>query len=62
MITGIASATIDPGLPIRADETIIVAEIFFNFEPFFGLLLAPSQVRHVAYFRPRLGTLQALGP
>ncbi len=55
-------ATIDPGLPVRADETILVAEIFYDFEPFFGLIMGPVRVRHVSYVRPRLGTLQALTP
>jgi len=55
-------AVIPATLPIRADETIIVAEVFFDFEPIFGFLLGQQTIRHVAYFRPRLGTLQALDP
>lgn len=55
-------ATIDPGLPVRADETIIAAEIFYDFQPIFGLIMGPTRIRHVAYVRPRLGTLQALAP
>ena len=55
-------AAIDPGLPVRADETIIAAEIFYDFVPFFGLIMGPTRIRHVAYVRPRLGTLQALAP
>jgi Flp pilus assembly protein TadG len=57
-----AAANIDSNLPVRADETIIVAEIFYDYEPFFGLLIDPARVRHVAYFRPRLGSLQTLDP
>ncbi len=57
-----AAANIDSNLPVRADETIIVAEIFFDYEPFFGLLIDPARFRHVAYFRPRLGSLQTLDP
>ena len=56
------AAVIDPRLPVRADETIIAAEIFFDFKPFFGLIMGPTRVRHISYVRPRLGTLQALTP
>ena len=37
-------AAIDPGLQERADETIIAAEIFFDFVPFFGLVMGPTRM------------------
>lgn len=47
-------------LPLRDDETIIVTEIFYAYEPMIFTVLQPRTLRHVAYLRPRLGALQSV--
>lgn len=55
------SALIPAGLDIRKGETVIAAEVYFNFTPLFGIGLLPARViRQVAYFKPRLGELTSL--
>lgn len=55
------TATLPAGLGILKGETIIAAEVFFDFQPLFGIELLPSRViRRVAYFKPRLGELSSL--
>lgn len=54
------AATIPAELPIRANETIIVAEVFYEFTPLFDVILEPRSTYHVAFLRPRLGSLQTL--
>lgn len=54
------AATIPQGLSIAANETIIAAEIFYSYEPMFGLVLPPQVIHRTAYFKPRLGTLHSL--
>jgi hypothetical protein len=50
-----------PGeLAIGPGETIIAAEVFFDYEPLFGVVLSPRVIRRVAYFKPRLGDLNTL--
>lgn len=49
-------------LSISDGETIIVAEVFYAFEPLFGLNTAARTLHKVAYFKPRLGTLDTLPP
>ncbi len=55
-------AVLPAGITVDADETIIVAEVFYRLEPFFGVPISTTTVRHVAYYRPRLGTLQTIDP
>lgn len=56
-------AALPEDLPVGEDETVIVAEVFFEFEPLFPGLMADDHVlRRVAYVRPRLGTLETLRP
>ena len=54
------AATLPEDLGIVEGETIIAAEVFFRFEPLFGVGLAPRTIRRVAYFKPRLGDLTTL--
>lgn len=55
-------ADLPDGMIVRANETIIVAEVYFDFEPVFIGAIAPAQrLYHRAFFRPRLGTLTTLG-
>lgn len=49
-------ATLPAGLDIRKGENVVVAEIYFEFRPVFGLgVVSPHVVRRVAFFKPRLG-------
>lgn len=54
------TAAIPQGLSIATNETIIAAEIFYSYEPLFGLALSPQVIHRTAYFKPRLGTLHSL--
>ena len=56
------TADLPDDLDIREGETIIAAEVFFNFEPIFGIGLAPRVLHKVAFYKPRLGTLDTLEP
>lgn len=48
------------GLDVGVGETVIAAELFYNFEPLFGIGLASQTLRRVAYFKPRLGELETM--
>ena len=50
---------------IASGETIIAAEVYYAFEPLFGIGMAPRTIRKVAYYKPRLGSARhaaALSP
>lgn len=52
------SAALPATLGIKKGETVLAAEVFFDFHPLFGLgLLPPRVIRRVAFFKPRLGEL-----
>lgn len=54
-------ATLPDGFDIDKGETIIAAEVFFDFQPLFGIgLLHERVIRRVAFFRPRLAELATL--
>lgn len=55
-------ATLPDNLSIVSGETIIVAEVFYSFEPIFGLTSNASVLHKTAYVKPRLGTLTTLLP
>ena len=56
------AATIPDSLPVRVNETIISAEVYYDFEPLFDLLIEPEVIYRSAFIRPRLGTLTTLEP
>jgi Flp pilus assembly protein TadG len=56
------TATLPPDLDIVEGETIIAAEVYYNFEPLFGIGLSPRVIRKVSYYKPRLGSLDTLEP
>ncbi len=56
------SATLPDDLDIKQGETVIAAEVFYDFTPIFGIGLAPRVIHRVAYFKPRLGTLDTVLP
>jgi hypothetical protein len=41
-------------------ETVIAAEVFFDFEPLFGVGLGPRVIHRFAFYKPRLGELTEL--
>ena len=46
---------------VREGETAIIAEVFFDFEPFLSsLIVAPQVLYRRAHHRPRLGTLDTI--
>lgn len=55
------AATLPAGLPLRAGETVIVAEAFQSFHPTLTIGILPARVvAERAYYRPRLGQLASL--
>lgn len=54
------TATLPGDFAIRAGETIVVAEVFYRYEPVFAGWMDPFTVRHKAYYRPRLGSLRSI--
>ena len=51
------------GFAVAADENIVVAESFFNFQPLVGFVIRGEQAVYVrAVQRPRLGTLDRVLP
>lgn len=44
-------------IPIRDNETIIITEVFFEYQPIFFPVIDPVLLRRTAYFRPRIGAL-----
>ncbi len=55
-------ATLPDDLDIAQGETVIAAEVFYSFQPLFGIGVAPRVIRKVAFYKPRLGTLDTLEP
>jgi Flp pilus assembly protein TadG len=55
-------ADLPAGLDLLRGETVLVSEVLFSFEPFFGLVLRPTTIRKTSYHKPRLGTLETVTP
>jgi Flp pilus assembly protein TadG len=53
-------AALPPSLTIDVQETVIAAEVIYNYHPIFALPIADPVIRQTAYFRPRLGSLRTL--
>jgi Flp pilus assembly protein TadG len=49
-------------LTFTSGETLIVAEVFYDFQPIVGLTTGPHVLHQVSYVKPRLGTLASLAP
>ncbi len=55
-------ATLPAGMVLRTGDTLIIAEVWFEFAPVLYPQVAPAaRLYHSAFFRPRLGSLNALG-
>lgn len=58
-----APATMPSGFLLKEGESVIVAEVYYQFRPMFAPNLVPaSQLYHRAVFRPRRGTLDTIAP
>ncbi len=55
-------ATLPDEISLADDETLIIAEVFFAYEPFIAIASSETVMRRVAYFKPRLGSLHTLAP
>lgn len=52
------AASLPSGLSVDAGDTLIVAEVRYQYTPFlYSALIGASQLYHTAFFRPRQGTL-----
>jgi len=57
------NATLPTGFTVAAGESVIVAEVFYDFVPLmFEFVLPSRRVEHSSLFRPRFGTLSTLSP
>lgn len=58
-----ATATLPAGFVLRTGENVIVAEVFYEFSPyFFGSLFDVTDLYHSAYNRPRVINLTTVTP
>jgi len=55
-----APATLPDDLLLRDDETVIIAEAVFRYQPWLLGIVPETLLRRAAYYRPRLGTLRSL--
>tara|TARA_R110002126_G_scaffold10533_21_gene48490 strand:+ start:7517 stop:8086 length:570 start_codon:yes stop_codon:yes gene_type:complete len=57
------AATLPAGFVLADGQTIIMAEVFFDYEPWIlGDFTSANQIYHRALFRPRYGGLTTLSP
>ncbi len=55
------NATLPTGFVIRSGESLIVAEVYYNFTPLLGeKFVSSKEIYHRAFLRPRFGALQQL--
>lgn len=55
-------ASLGDEFEVREGETAIIAEVFYEFEPFLSeLIVEPQTLYRRAHYRPRLGTLEEIG-
>lgn len=56
------AATLPAGFELDPNEGIIIAEVYFSFEPLFtDIVLPASTIYRVGVYKPRLGELTSLG-
>lgn len=56
------AAALPQGLVLAAGDTLVVAEVVFDYAPVFGITALGQEIRRSAYYKPRLGTLETLQP
>ena len=56
-------AVVDPeGIPIGPDETVVIAELFYDYQPVMVPIFGAREIVKHAFYRPRLGSLQQIDP
>lgn len=60
LVDGDEIAPLPGDIPLKHGDTLIAAEVFFHFDPLFGIGLAPRTIHRVAFYKPRLGELTEL--
>lgn len=60
--TGAGNTVSLPGnMTVTGTNTLIVAEVFFDFDPLFGVgIISGRRLYHRSFFRPRVGSLKTL--
>ena len=57
------AATLPSGFTLANGDTVIIAESFYDYSPaIFSDIISPTVLYNVAYFRPRLGSLDVVKP
>ena len=54
-------ANLPAGLTTRPEQALVIAELYYDYEPILRGLLPGIQLRKTAFYRPRLGLLDSLG-
>ncbi len=57
-----AVAVLPGGLTLMPGDTVIVAEMVFDYRPIFAITPLGTTIRKQAFYKPRLGTLDTLLP
>ncbi len=60
-VTGSAAAT-PAGIAVAPDETVVIAELIYDYEPIAFDLFSAERIIKTSFFRPRLGSLQVVDP
>jgi Flp pilus assembly protein TadG len=56
-------ANLPAGFTMEENQDIIIAEVFYDYQPFFfGQVVSPKVIRYVGLHHPRLGPLRTLIP
>ncbi|MEM7222691.1 MAG: TadE/TadG family type IV pilus assembly protein [Pseudomonadota bacterium] len=54
------TAVLPDGFTMRPDENVIIAEVFYDYEPFFGVVTTSQTIYYTGTHRPRFGPLNEL--
>lgn len=57
-----AVAKLPTGLTMAEGETLVVAEVFYDYHTVFGVPPGQYRLQKITYFKPRLGALDVLKP
>ena len=55
-----AAATLPEDLDVGVNQTIVAAEVFYQYQPWLLGIIPNQLLHHVSYYRPRLGSLTTL--
>lgn len=54
------TAVLPANFSVGANQTVVTAEVFFQYQPWLMGIIPGQLLHHVSYYRPRLGTLKNL--